>query len=238
MSSTNIYYVYAYLRSKDSKTAKAGTPYYIGKGTRGRAWGNHGNLPVPKSKTNIIICENNLTEIGALAIERRLISWYGRKNLNTGILCNLTDGGDGVSGLVHSDETKNKLKEFAIIDFDRKSKQMSVSATAKDPITGKILGRILLSDPRWVTGEIVGRNKGLSFVSQYKVPMKVIEITFDDSHREYSIGFVPTCEKYNLSKKIIGRMLEDSTYLPKRKTRPEYSIRVRYLGYATTVNFE
>lgn len=25
------YYVYAYVRSKDSKTAKAGTPYYIGK---------------------------------------------------------------------------------------------------------------------------------------------------------------------------------------------------------------
>ena len=24
-----IYYVYAYLRSKDSQTAKAGTPYYI-----------------------------------------------------------------------------------------------------------------------------------------------------------------------------------------------------------------
>ena len=29
-----IYYVYAYLRSKDSPNAKAGTPYYIGKGTK------------------------------------------------------------------------------------------------------------------------------------------------------------------------------------------------------------
>jgi hypothetical protein len=28
----SIYYVYAYLRSKDSPTAIAGTPYYIGKG--------------------------------------------------------------------------------------------------------------------------------------------------------------------------------------------------------------
>lgn len=31
MTSTNIYYVYAYIRSKDSETARAGTPYYIGK---------------------------------------------------------------------------------------------------------------------------------------------------------------------------------------------------------------
>lgn len=38
MSSNHIYYVYAYIRSKDSDTAKAGTPYYIGKGKHKRAF--------------------------------------------------------------------------------------------------------------------------------------------------------------------------------------------------------
>ena len=106
MSSTNIYYIYAYIRSKDSTTAPAGTPYYIGKGTGNRAFTNH-HFKIPNDKSRIIILEDNLTEIGALALERRLIRWYGRKDLNTGILMNQSDGGDGLMN--PSDETRYKI---------------------------------------------------------------------------------------------------------------------------------
>lgn len=84
------YYVYAYLREDDS-------PYYIGKGLLKRAWDKNHSVNLPKDITRIVILESNLSNIGALALERRYIRWYGRKDLQTGILRNRTEGGEGPS---------------------------------------------------------------------------------------------------------------------------------------------
>ena len=100
------FYTYAYLREDR-------TPYYIGKGQTHRAYQQKGKpCATPKDKNRIIFLKQNLTEEEAFKHEIYMIAVLGRKDLGTGILHNRTNGGDGVSGWVPSEETKRKISKI------------------------------------------------------------------------------------------------------------------------------
>ena len=105
MVNPNRFYTYAYLREDR-------TPYYIGKGQGNRINLNAGRIcRKPKDKSRIIFLKQNLTEEEAFKHEKYMIAVLGRIDLGTGILRNLTDGGDGSSGYIHNEEALKKISD-------------------------------------------------------------------------------------------------------------------------------
>ena len=102
--SLNEFYTYAFLRLD-------GTPYYIGKGKGNRAFRKRRGFNTPKDTSRILILKKDLTEEDAFKHEIYMIALYGRKELGTGILHNRTNGGDGPSGLIQSEESRKKISE-------------------------------------------------------------------------------------------------------------------------------
>lgn len=68
----------------------------MGKGTGKRAFTSNTHC-VPRPSKNLILLQEYETEVDAVFAEKFLICAYGRKDLGTGCLRNLTDGGEGVS---------------------------------------------------------------------------------------------------------------------------------------------
>lgn len=82
--------------------------FYVGKGSGDRAWNHRGRNKwwhriVNKHGLLVAIYKDGLSEPCAFSLERMMIrSVKGR-------LCNMTNGGEGPSGLVHTEESRRKM---------------------------------------------------------------------------------------------------------------------------------
>lgn len=106
MKNPQRFYTYAYLREDR-------TPYYIGKGTGKRVYDNYKRtVKCPKDKKRVLFLKKNLTEEEAFKHEIYMIAVFGRKDLGTGSLFNFTNGGEGTSGYIHTEECKKIMSSF------------------------------------------------------------------------------------------------------------------------------
>jgi hypothetical protein len=83
-----------------------GLPYYIGKGTAGRAFRRYSPEPAR------ILIQFWSSEQEALDMEKFYIKLFGRKDNGTGILRNLTDGGEGIKGQFWTPEKRAHHSEI------------------------------------------------------------------------------------------------------------------------------
>lgn len=129
-----MYYTYIYFTKVD-----ASIPTYVGKGKQGRYkdhhkadthFGRHVRKQLRDDIFPITVRIPAVSEQAAFDEEVRLIALYGRADLGKGSLYNVTDGGEGPSGRIFSDETKAK---------------MSASQRAKPPVSEETKAKISAS---------------------------------------------------------------------------------------------
>jgi len=137
------FYVYVH---KYASGPKCGQVFYVGKGRYGRSIDRRSRNPHWKNIVNkyghtVEILARFHIEECAFSFERALIAFYGRENL-----CNLSDGGEGCSGVKRSEKTKRKLSKSKIGKILSDDHKESIRRKTQSKKHRNKLSSILLSD--------------------------------------------------------------------------------------------
>lgn len=144
------FYVYLLIDPRDSSV------FYVGKGCgkRSRVHFSPSSLKRRNMKNSTIkaiiaagleplveIRRSGMTEAEAFAEEKSLIAQYGRRDNGTGILTNLTEGGEGTTGYRHaprSEETRRKISEaHKGMRYSEEVNRKKGSPRERNPMYGK-----------------------------------------------------------------------------------------------------
>lgn len=156
--------------------------------------------------------------------EIEFISLYGRINNNTGILSNLTDGGDGCLGLIHSDASKIKMSipnkgkiiskkqrdkvslfhKGKILSQEHKDKISLANSGVNNPMYGKKFS------VKHIENQIKSAKRGESNKSSKLTDNDVIEIR--DLHLNNKYSHRKLAELFSVSKANITSILNRNSW--------------------------
>ena len=105
--------IYLHKRKDNQKVFYVGVGKDVKRANQKIGRNKHWHHIVNKAGYTIEVTHTDLLWEEALSIEKYLISFYGRKDLNLGELCNLTDGGQGCLSVIFTDERRQKISEKA-----------------------------------------------------------------------------------------------------------------------------
>ena len=134
----NRFYIYFHLKPD-------GTIFYVGKGAEtgevknGKWRYRRANTKIARNPLwqNIVakyggytieIIKTNLTESEAIHLEKYYIKLF-RKRSDGGLLANMTDGGEGLSGYKQSEKQRQTMRDFKLTDVQRLKLVSSMTGT-------------------------------------------------------------------------------------------------------------
>jgi len=227
-------YVYRHIRLDKNE------PFYIGIGSnsdgkyarsndikkRNKIWNNI----VSKTDYRVDIIVDDLTWEEACEKEKEFISLYGRKDLETGILCNMTEGGDGFVGGIFTDEHRKKLSIASRNISDETRKKLSeakrgrkLSEEQKKKIGLASKGRKIIhteDSRKKISKALIGRKKlPRTEEHNFNFSQATSKLVIDMSTGIYYIGVKNAANAYNINYNTLMAMLNGNF---KNKTNLQY----------------
>lgn len=191
-------------KNDDSSFTRA---YYKYKSKRNKIWLD----VVNKTSYEIEILFEDLTWEQACQKEIEFIALYGRINLKTGTLANMTKGGDGMVGVVRSEEYKLKLSER---QKDGKAHWFGKTFTKdhKEKISASLQGKKVSEETK---NKISDSLKGKNHPQYGKTSLKAKKVI--DKNTNVIYDSITLCEhhtKYRkLSEKLSGRRKNNTSII-------------------------
>jgi len=193
------FYTYLWLREN-------GTPYYAGKGSDDRAYRWHARVHMPPVKERILVQEH-ASEEEAFVAEKFLIDFYGRKDLGTGCLANMTDGGEGFSGARHTEDSKKRIGKASL--GNKYSLGVKISEETRRKISEASKGRPCSEETKL---KISKANLGNTLSPEHKAKLR-------ETHLGVKRGPMPADVKSKISKKLMGHTFYKESIEKMKQTR-------------------